>query len=164
MSVVTLAIAVCILAVLVPIFIFMSKNAAAIMVLINDTDEDIRMIDLHATHGKIIGIFKEKAELDNPQPILPKRLPPIINPTTKKVMVEGSVQAGFFAARKRDNALVGSQGGMRFDATERYAIKQLLIICTKSHFLQLNRCFSDLPVPFCWKDLMKLFIKYLAPS
>ena len=109
----------------------MSKNAAAIMVIINDTDEDIRMIDLHATHGKVVGIFKEKAELDNPQPILPKRLPPIINPKTKKIAVEGSVQAGFFAARKRDNALVGTQGGMKFEATKRFVpllyTKQVLI-------------------------------------
>ena len=118
---VTLAIAACILAVIVPIFIFMSKNAAGIMVIINDSDEDMRMIDLHATHGKVVGIFKEKAALDNPQPILPKRLPPIVDPKTKKVVIEGSVQAGFFAARKRDNALVGTQGGMRFDATERCA-------------------------------------------
>ena len=116
----TMAIAACILAVIVPIFIFMSKNAAGIMVIINDSDEDMRMIDLHATHGKVVGIFKEKAELDNPQPILPKRLPPIVDPKTKKVVIEGSVQAGFFAARKRDSALVGTQGGMRFDATERY--------------------------------------------
>lgn len=109
----------------------MSKNAAAIMVIINDSDEDIRMIDLHATHGKIIGIFKEKAALDNPQPILPKRLPPIINPKTKKVVIEGSVQAGFFAARKKDSALFGTQGGMKFEATERFVpllyLKQILI-------------------------------------
>ena len=115
-----MAIAACILAVLVPIFIFMSKNAAGIMVIINDTDEDMIMVDLHATHGKIVGIFKEKASVDNPQPILPKRLSPIVNPTTKKVMVEGAVTAGFFAAQKRDNALYGSQGGMQFGATERY--------------------------------------------
>ena len=98
----------------------MSKNAAAVMVIINNTDEDMRMVDLYATHGKVVGIFKENADLDNPQPILPRRLPPIINPTTKKVIADGSVLAGFFAARKRDNALQGTQGGMKFEATERY--------------------------------------------
>jgi len=119
-NVIKLGITVVILAILVPLFIYMTKNAAGIMVIINDTNEDMRLVDVHATHGKIVGIFKESAQLDNPQPIIPKKLPPIVNPKTKKVLAEGSIQAGFFAARKRDAALIGSQGGLKFDVTSSY--------------------------------------------
>ena len=119
-NVIKLGITVVVLAVLVPLFIYMTKDAAGIMVIINDTDTDMRLIDLHATHGKIVGIFKEHATVDNPQPIIPKKLPPIVNPKTGKVLTEGSIQAGFFAARKKDLALIGSQGGLRFDATPNY--------------------------------------------
>ena len=119
-NVIKLGITIVVLAILVPLFIYMTKNAAGIMVIINDTNEDLRLIDVHATHGKIVGIFKENPQLDNPQPIIPKKLPPIVNPKTKKVLAEGSIQAGFFAARKRDAALVGSQGGLKFDVTSSY--------------------------------------------
>ena len=119
-NVIKLGITVVILAILVPLFIYMTKNAAGVMVIINDTNEDMRLVDVHATHGKIVGIFKENPQLDNPQPIIPKKLPPIINPKTKKVLAEGSIQAGFFAARKRDAALIGTQGGLKFDVTSSY--------------------------------------------
>eukprot|EP00112_Aurelia_sp_Birch-Aquarium-sp1_P015010 Seg329.3 transcript_id=Seg329.3/GoldUCD/mRNA.D3Y31 product="hypothetical protein" protein_id=Seg329.3/GoldUCD/D3Y31 len=119
-NVIKLGITIVVLAILVPLFIYMTKDAAGIMVIINDTDTDMRLIDLHATHGKIVGIFKEHATVDNPQPIIPKKLPPIVNPKNGKILTEGSIQAGFFAARKRDAALIGSQGGLRFDATPNY--------------------------------------------
>ncbi len=119
-NVIKLGITIVILAILVPLFIYMTKNAAGVMVIINDTNEDMRLIDLHTTHGKVVGIFKENAALDNPQPIIPKKLPPIINPKTHKVVAEGSIQAGFFAARKKDAALIGSQGALKFDATSSY--------------------------------------------
>ena len=119
-NVIKLGITIVILAILVPLFIYMTKDAAGVMVIINDTNEDLRLIDLHATHGKIVGIFKENAALDNPQTIIPKKLPPIVNPKTGKVVAEGSIQAGFFAARKKDAALYGSQGGMKFDAITPY--------------------------------------------
>lgn len=109
-----------ILAVLIPLFIYMTKNAAGIMVIINDTDQDLVLEDLTCTHGKVVAIFKENAAEENPQPIIPKRLPPIINPQTKKVVSEGSIQAGFFTARKRDDALIGTRGALKFKANESF--------------------------------------------
>ena len=119
-AVINLAITVVILAVVVPLFIFMTKNAAGIMVIINDTDQDLVLEDLTCTHGKVVAIFKENAAEENPQPIIPKRLPPVINPETKEV-IEGSIQAGFFATRKRDAALIGTRGALKFEATESFS-------------------------------------------
>lgn len=116
---ITLGIATCVLAVLVPLFIFMNKNAAAIMIIINHTDEDMAMVDLHATHGKIVGIFKESAGIDDVKAIIPKKLQPIVDPKTGKVVLAGAIAAGFFAAKKRDSALVGTQGAMQFAKTTR---------------------------------------------
>lgn len=118
-AVINLAITVVILAVVVPLFIFMTKNAAGIMVIINDTDQDLVLEDLTCTHGKVVAIFKENAAEENPQPIIPKRLPPVINPETKEV-IEGSIQAGFFGTRKRDAALIGTRGALKFEATESF--------------------------------------------
>ena len=72
-AVINLAITVVILAVVVPLFIFMTKNAAGIMVIINDTDQDLVLEDLTCTHGKVVAIFKENAAEENPQPIIPKK-------------------------------------------------------------------------------------------
>ena len=112
-NVIKIGIATVILAILVPFFIYMSKNAGGLMIIINDTEDDLELAEYHTTHGKIIGIFKENAALDNPKPIIPKRLPPIINPKGKQI-AKGSIQAGFFATQKNDNALVGSQGALKF--------------------------------------------------
>ena len=119
-AVIKLGITVVILAVLVPLFVLMQKNAAGIMVILNDTDQDLDLEDITCTHGKVVGIFKESAALENPKPIIPKRLPPIIDPVTKKIKAEGSIQAGFFAARKRDMALIGTQGALKFKATQSF--------------------------------------------
>ena len=119
-NVIKLGIATVIIAILVPLFIYMTKDAAALMVIINDTEEDLDLAAIHATHGKIVGIFKASAKVDNPQAIVPKRLPPIINPKTHKVVCKGAIQAGFFATRKHDNALIGTQGAFKFAATTQY--------------------------------------------
>ena len=119
-AVIKLGITVVILAVLVPIFVLMSKKAVGTMVIINDTDQDLVLEDLTCTHGKVVAIFKENAAEESPQPIIPKRLPPIINPQTKKVVCEGSVQAGFFTVRKRDAALIGTRGALKFKASESF--------------------------------------------
>ena len=118
-AVITLAITVVILAILVVLF-FMEKGAAGIMIIINDTDQDLVLEDLTCTHGKVVAIFKENAAEENPQPIIPKRLPPIINPKTEEVVSEGSIQAGFFTVSKRDQALIGTQGALKFEATESF--------------------------------------------
>lgn len=117
-AVIILAITLFILAVLVPIFLLMQKDAAGLMVILNDTDQDLDLEEITCTHGKVIGIFKDNAALENPKPIIPKKLPPIIDPKTKEVVAEGSIQAGFLSVRKRDNALKGTQGALKFKATE----------------------------------------------
>ena len=119
-KVIRLGISVVILAVLVPLFLLMQKNAADIMVILNDTDQDLDLEDITCTHGKVVGNFKERAALENPKPIIPKRQPPILGPVTKKILLEGSIQAGFLAARKRDNALIGTQGALKFKATQSF--------------------------------------------
>lgn len=119
-AVIKLGITVVILAVLVPIFVLMSKKAVGTMVIINDTDQDLVLEDLTCTHGKVVAIFKENAAEEDPQPIIPKRLPPVINPETKEVVIEGSIQVGLFAATKRDEALIGTRGALKFEATESF--------------------------------------------
>lgn len=119
-AVVTLAISLFIISVLVLIFLLMQKDAAGLMVILNDTDQDLDLEDITCTHGKVIGIFKENAASENPKPIIPKRLPPIIDPKTKKVVAKGSIQAGFLSVRKMDCALYGTQGALKFKATESF--------------------------------------------
>lgn len=119
-EVIAFVISVFILAVLSPIFLLMQKDAAGLMVILNDTDQDLDLEDITCTHGKVIGIFKENSALENSKPIIPKRLPPIIDPKTKKVVAEGSIQAGFLSVRKRDDALIGTQGALKFKATESF--------------------------------------------
>lgn len=119
-AIIKFSITVVILVVLVPLFILMTRKAAGIMVIINDTDQDLVLEDLTCTHGKVVAIFKENAAEESPQPIIPKRLPPIINPQTEKVVCEGSVQAGFFTVTKRDAALIGTQGALKFKANESF--------------------------------------------
>lgn len=118
-AVITLAICIFIIAVLIPVFL-MLKDAAGLMVILNDTDQDLDLEDITCTHGKVIGIFKENAAKENPKPIIPKKLPPVINPKTKKVVAEGAILAGFLAVRKRDDALFGTQGALKFKATESF--------------------------------------------
>ena len=126
-AVIKLGITVVIIAVLV-IFFFMEKAAAGLMVIVNDTDEDLVLEDITSTHGKVIGIFKENPDKDNPKPIIPKKLPPIIDPKTHKPVIDptthkpmtGAVLAGFFAVSKRDNALIGPRGALKFRATKSF--------------------------------------------
>ena len=116
----SLCIAVVILAVLVPLFLLIQKNAAGLMVILNDTDQDLDLEDITSTHGKVVAIFKENAAKENPKPIIPKRLPPVIDPVTKKIKAPGSIQAGFFAVRKQDNFMIGPRGALKFKATESF--------------------------------------------
>ena len=92
------------------------------MLLINNTDEDMVLHQLRAKHGKIVGIFKASAALDNPRAMIPKKMPPIVNPKTGKVALPGAICAGFFCAKKDDNALVGTEGAMAFTPTKRFPV------------------------------------------
>ena len=118
-AVIKLGITLVIIGVLV-ILIFMEKAAAGLMVIVNDTDEDLVLEDITSTHGKVIGIFKENPDKDNPQPIIPKKLPPITDPKTNKAAIEGAILAGFFAVSKRDSALIGPRGALKFRATKSF--------------------------------------------
>ena len=113
------AIAVFVLAILVPIFIYAMKDAAGVMVVINDTFEDMNLEALTATHGKITGVFKEKNDKSPPLPIIPKREKPAYNDKGIK-MNNGAVYGGFFVFRKRDSALIGTQGAFKFGVTADY--------------------------------------------
>ena len=116
LKVIQFAISVFVLAILVPIFILAMKDAAQVMVIINDTDDAMSLQDLATTHGKIVGIFKDNTNQSIALPIIPKRKSAVYN--EKGIMMSsGAVFAGFFAARKNDNAVVGSQGAMKFSAT-----------------------------------------------
>ena len=114
-----LGITVVITAILVVLFI-MKKDAAGLMVILNDTDQDLILEDITSTHGKVVAIFKENPDEEDPKPIIPKRLASIVDPKTKTVALQGSIQAGFFAVRKRDNAWIGPQGALKFRATESF--------------------------------------------
>lgn len=119
-GVIKLGITTVILAVLVPFLVLMTKDAFGLMVILNDTYQDLGLEDINVTHGKVVAIFKENAELEDPKPIIPKKLPPIKNPQTGEVVSEASIQAGFLAVRKRDCALIGAQGALKFKATESF--------------------------------------------
>ena len=117
-NVIKFAIRASIVAVLAPLFTQDKGNAAAVMVIMNDSDEDMQMSHFSITYGKVVGTFKEQLSSDNPQPIIPKRMPAIVNSKTGKTIVQGSIQACLFAARKRNQALTGSQGALEFEPTQ----------------------------------------------
>ena len=116
-KVIKFAINAAIVAVIAPLFTRKNGNAAAVMVILNDSNEDMEVVDIKSTYGKVVGMFKEQVGSTDPKPVIPKRMPPIVNAKTKKIIVEGSIQACFFAARKRENALTGSLGALQFAST-----------------------------------------------
>ena len=115
-NVIKLGIATMIVAILVPLFTYPSKDACAVFVIVNDTDDDLDLIEWHMKYGKVVGIFKENPNADNPKTIIPRRIKPIINPETGVEICKGSVQAGFFAAKANNNTLDGTQGALKFRA------------------------------------------------
>lgn len=119
-NLIKLGVTVVILAILVPILVLMTKDAFGLMVILNDTYQDLDLEDINVTHGKVLAIFKENPELKDPKPIIPKKLPPIKNPKTGEVVIEASIQAGFLAVRKMNYALIGAQGALKFKATESF--------------------------------------------
>lgn len=115
-NVIKLGIATMIVTILVPHFTYPSKDACAVFVIVNDTDDDLDLIEWHTKLGKVVGIFKENPSADNPKAIIPKRFKPIINPETGNEICKGSVQAGFFAATASNKTLDGTQGALKFRA------------------------------------------------
>ena len=75
--VIQFAVAAFILAINVPIFIYIKKEAAVLMLIINNTDEDMGLDEIVATHGKVVGVFRADKQEENPRLLIPKRLPPV---------------------------------------------------------------------------------------
>ncbi|MEW4369786.1 hypothetical protein [Paenibacillus kandeliae] len=106
-----------ILAILIPLMYLMSRDAIGLFVIINNTSSDLVMSNIECVHGKCITGFKEDADVDNTKAILPAA-EEIFNPAfDKKIKM---VSAGFLAVRKRDNALIGTLGGLSFAPTNEY--------------------------------------------
>ena len=122
-SVIALAAELVVSAILIPIFVLMEKPAAIVMVILNNTSEDMTLDDYAVTHGKINCIFKATAKEEHPRavPVIPKIEPPLIYPKTKKpVKGSGVVYAGFLGASKREMALIGTQGALKFQNAETF--------------------------------------------
>jgi len=110
-------VATAILAVIAEILLFlMEKDAVVYMVLINMTDDDLKMDDMYLTHGK------QKVQFVNPKD----------ETHEDKTLVKRSVTdlgggevdiaywTGLFVAQKKDMALYGSQGAFRLAACNTY--------------------------------------------
>lgn len=115
-NVIRLAISVFVLAILVPIVLLMQKDAAAIMVLINNTSNDLVLQDLFCEHGQVVGMFENSTPVPPaaPQAIIPKVFP-MYDPTTQQTI--NTVAAGFFMAQKMPSALIGTVGAFQLNST-----------------------------------------------
>lgn len=116
-NVIKLGISIVILAILIPLMILMAKDALGLFVIVNNTNEDLKMNAITFTHGKCISGFKSDAEADNPKAIVPKIFE-IYNPKLDKTIK--SIAAGFLGVRKRDNALIGVRGALSFESNKNY--------------------------------------------
>lgn len=116
-NIIKLGVSVVILAILVPLMILMAKDAFGLFVIVNNSNEDLDMNAIEFTHGKCVAGFKENASADNPQAIIPKIFE-IYNPKLQKTVK--SMSAGFLGVRKRDNALIGTQGALSFASNSNY--------------------------------------------
>ena len=119
-NVINFAVRAAMFAILGPLFTQKQGNAATVMVILNDSNEDMKLADICMGHGKVVGIFKEPLCSEHPQHVIPRQMPPIVNVKTGKTIVAGSIQACFFVARKSDKAQNGFQGVMKFETTGRF--------------------------------------------
>lgn len=117
-NVIRLGISIVILAIIVPLMILMAKDALGLFVIINDTPSNLVMSGTHFTHGKCIAGFKENAAADNQQAIIPA-IYEVYNPDARES--RKAISAGFLGVRKRDDALIGTQGAISFAATKEFA-------------------------------------------
>ena len=115
-NVIKLGIATVVISILVPLFTSQPKNAFAVCLVVNDSSDDLDVVDYHSTLGKIVGIFKEDAGSIDPKPNIPKRLDPVKLESGKRA-IPGSIQAGIFVAQANDNTSLGTQGALKFGAS-----------------------------------------------
>jgi len=116
-AILTFIIATVVLAILIPLFL-MLKDAISYQLLINTTDDDMAMDGNPVfTHGKWVATFKQgpKTSGEDSKQIIPKQ---IIFKNKEKKVVGSCIFGGFNVARKRDGALFGTQGALKFKPTK----------------------------------------------
>lgn len=109
---------------LIPIIYFMEKPAVTIMMFINDLEHDIETDGYKCKHGKLIGITKEIK-------------------SGKKL---DSHLAGVYTTSKRDDALVGSTVGYKFNVKENGNVVKDFYIgleCPLSSIYGGNCCYAS---------------------
>lgn len=109
--------------VLIPILYFMEKPAAAVMLLLNETDETINMIDKDNVHGKQLLITKE------------------IDPVVDGVP---GCTAGIFICSKKDKALVGTSTGYHFRLEDSGKNFYIGVECPLTSLYGDNNCACDI--------------------
>ena len=113
-------------AILVPLFTQNNGDASSIMVILNDSNEDMKLADIYLEHQNGVGTFNENRNSDYHQPIIPKRMPAIVNVKTRRTIVKGSIYACFYVGRKRDKTPTDLQGVLKFEPTERFPMGALI--------------------------------------
>ena len=113
------AMSVFVLGILVPIVVHAKQDAAGVFIVMNDTFEDMKLEALAVTHAIITGIFKENRNKNERLAIIPKRQKPVYKENSVK-MNDGAVFAGFMVMRKKDSALHGPNGALKFSASTDY--------------------------------------------
>lgn len=109
--------------VLIPILYFMEKPAAAVMLLLNETDETILMRDKDNKHGKQLTITKEIGTVESGQP---------------------GCLAGVFISSKKDKALVGTSTGYHFQLEDSKEDFYFGVECPLTSLYGDNNCACDI--------------------
>jgi hypothetical protein len=110
-AVVTLAVATVFLAVLLPILLIMLKDATCYMAIVNASKDDLNVEgDVYLTHGNLNIQFTDYQQN--------RRIPAISQITDPSGKVIATTYwCGFLVAQKKEAALYGSQGALKFSAT-----------------------------------------------
>jgi len=98
-AVVITAVVLVVLAIVIPIIYFMEKQAACIVMVVNTTKSDFVFQNVDMTHGKQMTTTLK----------IPAAVKVSVGPAPGTYAL-----AGFYAAQKRDDALVGTQSGWEF--------------------------------------------------
>ena len=107
------------LAIIIPVLLYETNDAAGVLLFINDSNEDMRLEALNTTQGKLTGIFKERNNKSQRLPLIPRIQKPAYMENDVSLN-DGAVFAGFVVVRKKDNASVGTKGAVKFAATNGY--------------------------------------------
>ena len=113
-NIVQLTISATLLAILVPMMVC-GSGTSSLLLIMNDTCEDMNLEALDISEGKITGIFKEKGVKNQRFAMIPKKQ---ISASDEKN--KGAIFAGIMVLRKKDKDTVGIQGALKFSATTDY--------------------------------------------